>query len=51
MHSDERELTESVYRYSGPALVWAALLALFAIAGGCRMTSRGKSPTRRLPCT
>jgi hypothetical protein len=32
-HYDERDLTESLYRHAGPALVWAALLAFFALAG------------------
>ena len=32
-HYDERELTESLNGHAGPALVWAALFAFFAIAG------------------
>ena len=32
-HTDERELNESLIRHAGPALVWAALLAFFAVGG------------------
>ena len=30
---DEREVTEWLHRHRAPALVWAALIAFFAIAG------------------